>query len=61
MNHPNIVRTLGYEATPLRSPQAAGTHEIRLLMEFCDKGSLDKAVAGGIFHHEVDGVLRARL
>jgi hypothetical protein len=60
MNHPNIVRSLGYEAIPNRSPEGSGTHEIRLLMEFCDQGSLDKAVAGGSFHEEVHGMLRVR-
>jgi hypothetical protein len=60
MEHPNIVRSLGYEAIPNRSPDATGTHEIRLFMEYCDCGSLDKAVASGVFHEEVDGILRVR-
>lgn len=60
MKHPNIVKCLGYEATPNRSPEGGGTHEIRLLMEFCDRGSLDKAVANGDFHEEQAGILRVR-
>lgn len=60
MNHPNIVRSLGYEALPKRGTAAAAgaTHEIRLLMEFCDRGSLDNAVAAGCFHEDYDGFLK---
>jgi hypothetical protein len=59
MNHPNIVRSLGYEAVVKQGPTEGGaTHEIRLLMEFCDRGSLDKAVAGGCFHQEIGGMLQ---
>lgn len=60
MNHPNIVRSLGYEAVPKRGATEGATHEIRLLMEFCDRGSLDKAVGSGCFHEEYDGVLKVR-
>lgn len=60
MKHPNIVRSLGYEAIPNRSPDGGGTHEIRLLMEFCDRGSLDKAVTAGCFHEVSGGVFRVR-
>ena len=58
MNHPNIVRSLGYEAVLKRGAAEGGTHEIRLLMEFCDRGSLDKAVAAGCFHEDYDGILK---
>jgi hypothetical protein len=60
MKHPNIVKCLGYEAIPKLSPDGSSTHEIRLLMEYCDMGSLDKAVANGCFHEVVDGILRVR-
>lgn len=60
MNHPNIVRSLGYEAVVKRGATDGATHEIRLLMEFCDRGSLDKAVASGCFHEDYDGMLKVR-
>lgn len=58
MNHPNIVRSLGYEAVLKRGTTDGATHEIRLLMEFCDRGSLDNAVSQGCFHEEYDGMLK---
>lgn len=58
MKHPNIVRCLGYEVVAKRSPSDGATHEIRLLMEFCDRGSLDKAVEAGIFHTEDHGSVK---
>lgn len=60
MKHPNIVRCLGYEVVAKRSPTDGATHEIRLLMEFCDRGSLDKAVEAGIFHSEEHGSVKVR-
>lgn len=61
MQHPNIVRSLAYEAAAKRVPSDGATHEIRLLMEFCDLGSLDKAVAAGHFHRvDAAGNVQAR-
>lgn len=61
MKHPNIVRCLGYEVVATRSASSGATHEIRLLMEFCDRGSLDKAVEAGIFHSEENGSVKVRV
>ncbi|CAL5225588.1 g8436 [Coccomyxa viridis] len=60
--HPNIVQTYDYQvvdmfksATVLRTE---ANRETRIIMEFCDAGSLDEAIQHGKFHGGVTEGLR---
>ncbi|KAL3154258.1 hypothetical protein ABBQ32_013755 [Trebouxia sp. C0010 RCD-2024] len=45
--HPNVVQTYHYETCPSRT---SGGKETYVVMEWCEKGSLQSAVADGVFH-----------
>ncbi|KAL0020911.1 hypothetical protein WJX77_010024 [Trebouxia sp. C0004] len=63
LSHPNVVQTFKAATRPLQSYCLDGTEETEdeqlfetwLLLEYCDKGSLEDAVDRGCFHADQNG------
>lgn len=50
--HPHVVQTYDYQT---RSSSLSGGQETFVVMEWCDRGSLESAVSDGVFHlHQTD-------
>ena len=62
LSHPNIVQTYRYSLSPIPSTNPSTSNrasgmEMRLVMEYCELGSLRQAIDSGFFH-EASGELR---
>lgn len=52
-NHPNVVKTYDYKTSSAGVAGGRATlpgNETRIVMEYCDQGSLEDAVSQGVFH-----------